>query len=198
MKKTAVLLFLMMILTAFVALAAFAVASPVKIKVRRVVDGDTIEVIYQGQKEHVRLIGVNTPETKHSTQGVQPYGPEASEFTTKALTGRNVWLEFDVELRDQYGRLLAYIWLEEPEGKIDDRQIRDRIFNARLLLDGDAQQMTFPPNVRYVDYRGGAARSSGEGSVMVLERRGSTIQAEQGHNWKQEDVHGTSQTFFNQ
>jgi hypothetical protein len=57
-----------------------------------------------------------------------------------------------VELRDQYGRLLAYVWLEEPKGEADGKQIRDHMFNARLLLDGYVQQMTFPPNVRYVDY----------------------------------------------
>jgi micrococcal nuclease len=116
------------------------------------VDGDTIEIAFQGEKEHVRLIGVDTPETKHPTKPVQPYGPEASEFTKKALTGRKVWLEFDVEQRDHYGRLLAYIWLTQPEGEVNDQKIREDMFNARLLLDGYAQLLTVPPNIRYVDF----------------------------------------------
>jgi micrococcal nuclease len=152
MKKMLVSLFLLIILALFASSTTSAAELLEKIKVRRVVDGDTIEVVYQGKKEHVRLIGVNTPETKHLTKGVQPYGPEASDFTTKALAGRDVWLEFDVELRDQYGRLLAYVWLVEPKGEADDKQIRERMFNARLLLDGYAQQMTFPRTVRYDDY----------------------------------------------
>jgi len=99
-----------------------------KIKVHRVVDGDTIEIIYQGKKEYVRFIGVNTPETKHPTKGVQPYGPEASDFTTKVLAGRDVWLEFDVKLRDQYGRLLAYVWLEGPADDFPAQRALCRLF----------------------------------------------------------------------
>jgi micrococcal nuclease len=90
MKKMPVSLFLLIILVLFAASTTSATESLKKIKVCRVVDGDTIEVAYQGKKEYVRLIGVNTPETKHPTKGVQPYGPEASDFTTKALAGRDV------------------------------------------------------------------------------------------------------------
>jgi micrococcal nuclease len=153
------------------------------VKVRRVVDGDTIEIAYQGRKERLRFIGVNTPETKHPTKGVQPYGPEASDYTKKALTGRQVWLEFDVGLRDQYGRLLAYIWVEKPEGRIDDAQIRGKMFNASLLLDGYAQQVTFPPNVRYVDFFSvyqTEARNASRGLWgLETERRGSKTEAKE-------------------
>ena len=118
------------------------------VNVVRVVDGDTIEVImYEGQKEKVRLIGVDTPETKHPTKGVQPYGVEASNFTKEQLEGKDVWLEFDVQERDRYQRLLAYVWTEE----LHRGKIRERMFNARLLLEGYAQLATFPPNVRYVE-----------------------------------------------
>jgi micrococcal nuclease len=122
-----------------------------KTAVCRVVDGDTVEISYDGRKESVRLIGVDTPETKHPAKGVQPYGPEASAYARKSLEGRQVWLEWDVDQRDRYGRLLAYVWTEEPSS-VTDSEIRGKMFNARLLLDGYAQIATFPPNVRYVDF----------------------------------------------
>jgi micrococcal nuclease len=52
--------------------------------------------------------------------------------------------------RDKYGRLLAYVWLQEPISG-SESEIRDKMFNARILLDGYAQVMTVPPNVKYVD-----------------------------------------------
>jgi micrococcal nuclease len=125
-------------------------ASLVETRVNRVIDGDTIEIIFDGKKESVRLIGVDTPETKHPTKGVQPYGPEASAYTKKALEGKRVWLEWDVEQRDRYGRLLAYVWTAQPT-IINDSEIRNKMFNAHMLLDGYAQLATFPPNVRYVE-----------------------------------------------
>ena len=76
----------------------------------RVVDGDTL-VLANG--ERVRLIGVNTPETKHPTKPVQPFGPEASEFPRRAVEGRYVTLKFDREKRDRYQRLLAYVYLKD-------------------------------------------------------------------------------------
>jgi micrococcal nuclease len=62
-----------------------------------------------------------------------------------------VWLEYDAERRDRYGRLLAYVWTEVPDRR-DDAEIRRKMFNARLALDGIAQQMTIPPDVRYAEY----------------------------------------------
>lgn len=109
------------------------------VEVVRVVDGDTIKVRLNGKEENVRLIGVDTPETVHPTQPVQPYGPEASAFTKAQLTGKQVGLEFDVEERDRYGRLLAYVWLG------------DQMFNRILVQEGYAQIATFPPNVKYAD-----------------------------------------------
>lgn len=109
--------------------------------VTREVDGDTVEVSFDdGRTEKVRLIGVNTPETVHPTRGEEPYGREASNFTKSRLTGQKVLLETDVEERDRYGRLLAYLYLREG-----------RMFNAVLVDEGYAQMATFPPNVRYVE-----------------------------------------------
>ncbi len=123
----------------------------IKAYVTKVADGDTIKVEAFGKTHTVRLIGVNTPETKHPTKGVEPYGPEAKKFTTKRLTGKIVWLELDVEERDKYNRLLAYVWLEKPV-KFSEEEIRTKMFNAILLLEGYAQVMTIPPNVKYADH----------------------------------------------
>jgi len=76
--------------------------------VERVVDGDTL-LLSGGTR--VRLLGVDTPETKHPTRPVEPLGPEASEFTRLHVEGRKVTLKFDRERRDRYRRVLAYVYL---------------------------------------------------------------------------------------
>jgi len=108
-----------------------------KVLVSRVIDGDTIQL---DDGRRVRLIGVDTPETVHPQKGVEPYGKEASNFTRSMLEGREVYLEYDVQLADKFGRTLAYVWLEDG-----------RFFNELLLLEGYAQVATFPPNVKYVE-----------------------------------------------
>jgi len=113
----------------------------------RVVDGDTAHIVIAGVREKVRFIGIDTPE---STRETEPYGKEASAYTRGLIDGRTVWLETDAELRDRYGRLLAYVWLEEPT-ESTDAEIRTKMLNARLLLDGYAQVYTFPPNVTYAE-----------------------------------------------
>lgn len=107
--------------------------------VSRVVDGDTLEVQKGDQLEKVRLIGVDTPETVKPNTPVQPYGKEASDFTKKMLLNKAITLEFDAGRTDKYGRLLAYVYLE------------DEMFNETLLREGYARLMTVPPNVKYVD-----------------------------------------------
>jgi micrococcal nuclease len=122
-----------------------------QVKVATVVDGDTIKVSLAGKTESIRLIGVDTPETVHPSKPVEPYGPEASQYTKTNLEGKTIWLEFDVEERDRYGRLLAYAWLNKPlSGSKTEAQTS--MFNALLLLNGYAQISTYPPNVKYVDY----------------------------------------------
>jgi len=79
----------------------------------RVVDGDTIIVKIGSKKERVRLIGVDTPETKHPKKSVQYFGKEASVFTKRMVESKKVRLEYDWQKRDKYGRLLAYVYLED-------------------------------------------------------------------------------------
>ena len=117
--------------------------------VTKVVDGDTLVVKVEGESRRVRLIGVDTPETVHPRKPVQYYGREASAFTKRALSGRRIWLEYDVAPLDRYQRHLAYVWLERP-GR-DEEAVRRGMFNARLLLGGYGRAMTIQPNSRYAD-----------------------------------------------
>lgn len=116
-----------------------AVAGRERVKVERIVDGDTLEVTMKGKKEKVRLIGVDTPETKKPNTPVMFYGKEASAFTKKRLEKETVELEFDVDKKDQYDRFLVYVWIGEE------------LFNRTLVQEGYARIATYPPNVKYVD-----------------------------------------------
>ncbi|MEX2105732.1 MAG: thermonuclease family protein [Solirubrobacterales bacterium] len=108
--------------------------------VTRVVDGDTIEVRFEGGEEDVRLIGVDTPETVEPGAPVQCFGPRASGFSHRLLERRRVRLVFGVERRDIYGRLLAYVYLG------------DRFVNAALIRRGLARTLTIPPNDRFASH----------------------------------------------
>lgn len=120
--------------------------------VERVVDGDTIEVNIDGEKFKVRLIGVDTPETKHPRKPVEPYGKEASEYTKKKLDGKKVYLEKDVSDTDRYGRLLRYVWLKKPDTdkKLTEEMLKDN-FNLTLVKEGYGKSSTFPPDVKYAE-----------------------------------------------
>lgn len=80
------------------------------VRVKRVVDGDTL-LLTNG--ERVRLFGVDTPETKKPDTPVQPFGPEASEFTRRMVEGKVVTLVFDRERYDKYGRTLAFVFVNQ-------------------------------------------------------------------------------------
>jgi micrococcal nuclease len=81
------------------------------VPVTKVSDGDTIHVTYQGRDERVRLIGVDTPEVSWYGGKGECFGQEAGLYTRSRLDGRTVRLEFDVDLRDRYDRLLAYVFI---------------------------------------------------------------------------------------
>lgn len=83
--------------------------------VLKVVDGDTVKIDYEGKETTVRLIGVDTPETVHPNKPVEAFGKEASNFTKNLLLGESVYLRFDGNKTDKYGRLLAYLY-RAPDG----------------------------------------------------------------------------------
>ncbi len=105
--------------------------------VTRVVDGDTIEARIGDRVEDVRYIGVDTPETVKPGTPVQCFGPRASAFNHRLVERRRVRLDFGVERRDIYGRLLAYVHLGA------------RFVNADLVRKGLARSLTIPPNNRF-------------------------------------------------
>jgi micrococcal nuclease len=110
--------------------------------VTRVVDGDTIAVRVSGHDEHVRLIGIDTPETVSPTKPVMCFGKEASAETTTLLPpGTPVRLVRDVEARDAYGRLLAYVY-----------RATDGLFvNLALAQEGFADVLSIAPNTAHAD-----------------------------------------------
>ena len=108
----------------------------------RVVDGDTIKVRIGGRTDRVRLLGIDTPESVKPGTPVQCFAIEASDHTKQLLpTGTRVRLVLDLEPRDRYGRLLAYVY-----------RASDGLFvNLALARDGYARTFTYPPNVAHAD-----------------------------------------------
>ena len=118
--------------------------------VSRVVDGDTLAL---SSRERVRLIGIDTPEMHESeklsrdsqrsgqdARTIMGLGRRSYAFTRTLVEGKPVRLEFDVEKHDRYGRLLAYVYLNDGT-----------FVNAEIVKQGYASLMTYPPNVKYVD-----------------------------------------------
>ena len=107
-------------------------------KVLWVSDGDNICIDYQGKETYVRFIGIDTPESVNPDESKNtPEGKIASDYT-KLIISDEVYLEFDVTTRDDYGRLLAYVYL--PDGTF---------LNEKIIRDGYAYTMTIAPNVKY-------------------------------------------------
>jgi micrococcal nuclease len=133
-------------------------AAAVEAVVDRVVDGDTVVVLVAGERERIRLIGVDTPETVKPDAPVDCFGPEASAFTTDALpVGSTVWLEDDASQgdADRYDRLLRYVWTEGGG-----------LLNQQLVASGLGEEDTYDQPYRYRDAfvaAEAAARDTGAG-----------------------------------
>jgi micrococcal nuclease len=119
-------------------------------QVLRVVDGDTIRVRLDGRTERVRYIGIDTPESVKPGAAVQCFAKRASAANAALVAGRSVRLVADVEQRDRYGRLLAYVY-REPDGAF---------VNARLVRDGYARTLTIAPNVAHARELADLARAA--------------------------------------
>jgi len=112
----------------------------------RIIDGDTIVVRLDGTREHIRYIGIDTPEMDDDRPEIRRRAVAAKEANARLVGGRRVRLELDVERRDRYGRLLAYVW------------VGDTLVNEVLVRAGHAAPYTVPPNVKYADRFLDAAR----------------------------------------
>ncbi|MFN8113140.1 MAG: thermonuclease family protein [Solirubrobacterales bacterium] len=126
---------------------------PVAARVVRAIDGDTIEVAIDGGTDDVRYIGVDTPETVKPGEPVQCYGPEASAFNHELVDGETVRLVFDRELRDVYGRLLAYVYAD------------GEFVNAELVRGGYARTLEIPPNTAEADRLNAIERAAADAGV---------------------------------
>jgi len=140
--------------------------------VERVIDGDTIKLT---NGERVRLIGIDTPESKPNDKAkrdskrtgkdletINKMGQEAMEFVKGLIKpGKEVWVKLDVQERDKYGRLLAYIYdpnIYDEQGSpypssnpIYFWEQGMLFYNATIIKSGYATPMTIPPNVKYAD-----------------------------------------------
>ncbi len=138
--------------------ATVSAGGSARARLTRVIDGDTIVARVGDRDERVRYIGIDTPETVKPNTPVQCFGPQAHELNARLLgaPGAALTLRFDRELRDRYGRLLAYVF-----------RGRDGLFvNARLVAAGAARTLRIAPNTSDAGQLGSleaAARSAGRG-----------------------------------
>lgn len=123
-------------------------------RLARIIDGDTLVVDLAGRREHVRLIGIDAPEkefndkagfdarrTQRDVAAIVELGKRSRRQVETLLARESaLQLEFDVEKRDRYGRILAYVYLSDGT-----------MLNERIIDAGYARLMTKPPNVRHVD-----------------------------------------------
>ena len=118
-------------------------------QVRNIIDGDTVKINYKGKLTTIRLIGVDTPETGKS------FGKEASYFLNNLLLGESVYLRFDVQKTDKYGRTLAYLY-RAPDGLF---------VNLEIVRQGYGKFNTVFPfkHKSLFQYYGGQAQKDGKG-----------------------------------
>lgn len=125
--------------------------------VDRIIDGDTIDVIVDGRDERVRLTGIDTPEIAHADGDVSEcYGDDATGFIADLLPiGTPVRLERDIVGRDDYGRLLAYVYRAD-----------DGVFvNHELVRLGYAQPLSIEPNVVHAELMVQAATEAEQADI---------------------------------
>ena len=121
----------------------YAVLYPVSLV--RVVDGDTLIVRENDQEYKVRLIGIDTPESVNPDESKNTeFGKLASEHTKELLKDTTeLWLEFDEDEFDDYGRTLAYVWTSPDDSTYEN------MLNVQILVDGYANAMSIEPNTKY-------------------------------------------------
>jgi micrococcal nuclease len=110
--------------------------------VTKVIDGDTFWVDDGSKKGiKIRLIGVDAPESRNVFKKVIGYyGIESKQYLNSLIAGKKVRLEYDIDTLDQYGRSLAYVYLQDGT-----------FINAEIVKQGYAMVMTVPPNVKYAE-----------------------------------------------
>lgn len=115
----------------------------------KIVDGDTLRLSIDGEEKKVRLIGINTPESVAADESRNnEYGVMACDHMKALLEGVDtLYIEYDEEPLDQYGRTLAYIWLKNTTDSPEENML-----NAIMIKDGYAIDVVYEPNVKYKNY----------------------------------------------
>jgi micrococcal nuclease len=124
-------------------------------RISSVVDGDTDHVSINGRTVKLRLIGIDTPETKDPRKRVQCFGEQASTRAHQLLDGKSVWIEYDAsqDHRDRYGRDLVYVWLDGHT-----------MFNEVMVAEGYAHEYTYDLPYRYQQqFRAAQSKASAAG-----------------------------------
>ena len=121
-------------------------------KILYIIDGDTLKIMYDGKKQSIRLIGIDAPESRRNSKALKDSARSSRDIETIVSQGKiakkyvktlvkkgdSVRIAFDIEKRDRYRRLLAYVYL--ADGKM---------LNDVIIRNGYASPLTIPPNVRY-------------------------------------------------
>ncbi len=126
--------------------------------VDRVIDGDSVVATVKGRREQLRLTGIDAPEL-----GQRPWGRDAKKFLQGMVSdsGRQVLIEYDIQKRDQHGRILAYLWTKDR-----------RLINEEMLRSGHAVVYTIPPNVMHADRLTAAQVTARENKLGIWGRAG--------------------------
>lgn len=128
------------------------------VRVEKIYDGDTIGVFISGHFEKIRLIGIDAPEMDQ-----RPWGRKAKDCIKSLVadTDSRISLEYDIERRDKYGRILAYIWTQDR-----------KMINEEMMKKGCAVLFTFPPNVRYAERFRAAQKKAREDKAGIWGEHG--------------------------
>ncbi len=137
-------------------------------KVVRVIDGDTFRCVPEGKRRtiKVRLMGIDTLETKNRRKGIRQakwflggldtvlsFGKKAKRYVEEKIMGKEVYLEPSLKGRDVHGRMLAFVWLDED---------RDEMLNELLVREGLAFVYIIPPQIKYLKRLGEAQEEAYE------------------------------------
>ena len=128
------------------------------LRVEKIYDGDTIGAVVDGSFEKIRLLGIDAPEMDQ-----RPWGGKARECLRSLISAADsrISLEYDIERRDKYGRILAYIWTQHGQ-----------MINEEMMKKGCAVLFTFPTNVRYAERFRAAQKKAQEHKSGIWGERG--------------------------
>lgn len=130
-----------------------ATSNLIEVEITKITDGDTIWVEYEDYKKKVRLIGIDCPESvAYQADRNTKEGVIASDYVkTLIAPGDKVYLQTDVSDTDKYDRYLRYVWLQMPADVNNENEIRSKMLNAIILIDGYAEAKKYEPDVKYAE-----------------------------------------------